>query len=47
MTAVTTPKSALPNGIARFEDYVAQKKTTPQTEAMGQSQFLTLFTTQL
>ena len=47
MTAVTTPKSALPNGIVRFEDYVAQKKTTPQTEAMGQSQFLTLFTTQL
>jgi len=47
MTAVTTPKSALPNGIVRFEDYVAQKKTTPQTETMGQSQFLTLFTTQL
>ena len=46
-TATTTPKAALPNGIVRYEDYIAQKKTTPQNTEMGQSQFLTLFTTQL
>jgi len=43
----TTTQAALPNGIVRYEDYMAQKKATPQTETMGQSQFLTLFTTQL
>jgi flagellar basal-body rod modification protein FlgD len=43
----TSTQSALPNGIVRYEDYVAQKKLTPQNETLGQSQFLTLFTTQL
>lgn len=47
MAAATSTQGPLPNGIVRFEDYIAQKKTTPQTEEMGQSQFLTLFTTQL
>ena len=42
-----TTSAALPNGIVRYEDYIAQKKITPQNETMGQSQFLTLFTTQL
>jgi len=46
-TNTTAPKSALPNGIVRYEDYVAQKKLTPQNETLGQNQFLTLFTTQL
>ena len=47
MAATISTQAALPNGIVRYEDYIAQKKTTPQTETMGQSQFLTLFTTQL
>ena len=42
-----TTSAPLPNGIVRYEDYIAKKKVTPQTETMGQSQFLTLFTTQL
>lgn len=42
-----TSSAALPNGIVRYEDYIAQKKIKPQNETMGQSQFLTLFTTQL
>jgi flagellar basal-body rod modification protein FlgD len=46
-TTATSAKAPLPNGIVRYEDYNAQKKVTPQNEAMGQSQFLTLFTTQL
>ena len=46
-TTASTAKAPLPNGIVRYEDYTAQKKITPQNEAMGQSQFLTLFTTQL
>ena len=47
MTTATTSQSALPNGIVRYEDYIAQKKLTPQNTTMGQSQFLTLFTEQL
>jgi flagellar basal-body rod modification protein FlgD len=47
MTTATTSQPALPNGIVRYEDYIAQKKVTPQNTEMGQSQFLTLFTTQL
>jgi flagellar basal-body rod modification protein FlgD len=47
MTTATTSQAALPNGIVRYEDYIAKKKITPQNTEMGQSQFLTLFTTQL
>ena len=47
MTTATTSQPALPNGIVRYEDYTAKKKITPQNTEMGQSQFLTLFTTQL
>ena len=47
MTTATTSQAALPNGIVRYEDYIAKKKITPQNTEMGQNQFLTLFTTQL
>jgi flagellar basal-body rod modification protein FlgD len=47
MSTTATTKAPLPNGIVRYEDYVAQQKVKGQNETMGQSQFLTLFTTQL
>ena len=45
--ATTNSTSSLPSGIVRYEEYVAQQKTTPTKTAMGQTEFLTLFTTQL
>lgn len=44
---MTTTSAALPNGIVRYEDYIAKQKVKGQDTTMGQSQFLTLFTTQL
>ena len=43
----TTTQAALPSGIVRYEDYVAQQKSKPTNTNMGQTEFLTLFTTQL
>jgi len=44
----TNTQAPLPNGIIRYEDYVAQQKAQPQkSSAMDQGAFLTLFTTQL
>jgi flagellar basal-body rod modification protein FlgD len=43
----TTATSSLPSGIVKYEDYVAQQKAKPTNENMGQTEFLTLFTTQL
>ncbi len=43
----TTATSTLPSGIVKYEDYVAQQKATPTNTNMGQTEFLTLFTTQL
>jgi flagellar basal-body rod modification protein FlgD len=43
----TTATSSLPSGIVKYEDYQAQQKATPTNENMGQTEFLTLFTTQL
>lgn len=45
MAAIT--QAALPSGIVRYEDYVAQQKIKPTNTNMGQTEFLTLFTTQL
>jgi flagellar basal-body rod modification protein FlgD len=45
--ATTNTTSTLPSGIVRYEDYVAQQKTAPTKTSMGQTEFLTLFTTQL
>jgi flagellar basal-body rod modification protein FlgD len=46
-TTSTSPKAALPSGIVRYEDYVQQQKVKPTKTEMGQTEFLTLFTTQL
>jgi flagellar basal-body rod modification protein FlgD len=43
----TTSTSSLPSGIVKYEDYVAQQKVKTTNENMGQTEFLTLFTTQL
>jgi flagellar basal-body rod modification protein FlgD len=43
----TTATSSLPSGIVKYEDYQAKQKSTPTNENMGQTEFLTLFTTQL
>ena len=44
---MATTTSTLPSGIVKYEDYQAQQKTKPTNTEMGQTQFLTLFTTQL
>ena len=43
----TSALSSLPSGIMTTAQYNAQKAATPQKTSMGQSEFLTLFTTQL
>ena len=43
----TNATSSLPSGIVKYEDYQAQQKATPTNTNMGQTEFLTLFTTQL
>ncbi|MEY4439363.1 MAG: Basal-body rod modification protein FlgD [Pseudomonadota bacterium] len=43
----TTATSTLPSGIVKYEDYVAEQKSKPTNTNMGQTEFLTLFTTQL
>ncbi len=43
----TTATSTLPSGIVKYEDYQAQQKAAPINTNMGQTEFLTLFTTQL
>ena len=43
----TTATSSLTSGIVKYEDYQAQQKAKPTNENMGQTEFLTLFTTQL
>jgi flagellar basal-body rod modification protein FlgD len=43
----TTTTSTLPSGIVSYEAYQAQQKAAPISTEMGQTQFLTLFTTQL
>ena len=43
----TNATSNLPSGIVKYEDYQAQQKAKPTNENMGQTEFLTLFTTQL
>jgi len=43
----TSALSSLPSGIMTTAQYNAQKALTPQSTTMGQSEFLTLFTTQL
>jgi flagellar basal-body rod modification protein FlgD len=43
----TTSTSSLPSGIVKYEDYVAEQKAKPTNTNMGQTEFLTLFTTQL
>ena len=43
----TNATSSLPSGIVKYEDYQAKQKSTPTNENMGQTEFLTLFTTQL
>lgn len=43
----TSATSSLPSGIVKYEDYQAQQKAKPTNENMGQTEFLTLFTTQL
>jgi flagellar basal-body rod modification protein FlgD len=44
---MTTTTSTLPSGIVKYEDYVSQQKNKPTNTEMGQTEFLTLFTTQL
>ncbi len=44
---MATTTSTLPSGIVKYEDYQAQQKSKPINEQMGQTEFLTLFTTQL
>jgi flagellar basal-body rod modification protein FlgD len=44
---MATTTSTLPSGIVKYEDYQAQQKNKPTNEQMGQTEFLTLFTTQL
>jgi flagellar basal-body rod modification protein FlgD len=46
-TDTTSSLSSLPSGILTTAQYNAQKAATPQKTSMGQSEFLTLFTTQL
>ena len=43
----TTGLSSLPSNIKTTAQYKAEKAATPQRTTMGQSEFLTLFTTQL
>ena len=43
----TASLSSLPSNIMTTAQYKAQKDATPQKTSMGQSEFLTLFTTQL
>lgn len=45
--ATTAALSAVPSGILTTAQYNAQKAATPQRTEMGQTEFLTLFTTQL
>jgi len=45
--ATDTTLSSLPSNIMTTAQYNAQKAATPQKTTMGQSEFLTLFTTQL
>jgi flagellar basal-body rod modification protein FlgD len=44
---MATTTSSLPSGIVKYEDYQAKQKVKPTNEQMGQTEFLTLFTTQL
>ena len=44
---MATTTSTLPSGIVKYEDYQAQQKNKPTNTQMGQTEFLTLFTTQL
>jgi len=44
---MATTTSTLPSGIVKYEDYQAKQKIKPTNEQMGQTEFLTLFTTQL
>jgi flagellar basal-body rod modification protein FlgD len=44
---MATTTSTLPSGIVKYEDYQAKQKNKPTNEQMGQTEFLTLFTTQL
>jgi len=46
-TDTTSSLSSLPSNIMTTAQYKAQKALTPQKTTMGQSEFLTLFTTQL
>jgi flagellar basal-body rod modification protein FlgD len=43
----TTATTSLPSGIVKYEDYQAEQKAKPTNTNMGQTEFLTLFTTQL
>ena len=43
----TTATTTLPSGIVKYEDYQAQQKAMPTNTNMGQTEFLTLFTTHL
>jgi hypothetical protein len=45
--ATTAALSSVPSGILTSAQYNAQKAATPQKTEMGQTEFLTLFTTQL
>ena len=45
--STTAALSAIPSGILTTAQYNAQKAATPQKTEMGQTEFLTLFTTQL
>lgn len=44
---MATSTASLPSGIVKYEDYQAQQKNKPTNTQMGQTEFLTLFTTQL
>jgi flagellar basal-body rod modification protein FlgD len=44
---MATTTSTLPSGIVKYEDYQAKQKVKTTNEQMGQTEFLTLFTTQL
>ena len=44
---MATTTSTLPSGIVKYEDYQVQQKNKPTNTNMGQTEFLTLFTTQL
>lgn len=47
MATDTTSLSSVPSGIMTTAQYKAQQAATPQKTNMGQTEFLTLFTTQL